>query len=177
MDPRYPIGEHDPVETLAAELPAKIITGIAVAPANLRATVRGLGDAQLDTCYREGGWTVRQVVHHLADSHQIFSIRVRLALTGENPTAKTWNQPKWGELLDAKFAPVEPSLALLESVHERLVNLCRSLSEKDFARTLQQKELGVLTLDGLLHRCEWHARHHTAQIAELCKTFCKARDW
>lgn len=82
-----------------------------------------------------------------------------------------------GELPDAKFAPVEPSLALLESVHERLVYLYRSLSGKDFLRTSQHPELGVLTVDGLLHRCEWHARHHTAQITELCKSFCKARDW
>lgn len=82
-----------------------------------------------------------------------------------------------GELPNAKFAPVESSLGLLESVHERLVYLCRSLSEKDFARTLLHPELGVLSVDGLLHRWEWHARHHTAQICELCKTFCNARDW
>ena len=167
MDPRYPIGKYTPPKDVTAEMRTKAIAEIATAPAGVRAGVRGLTEAQLDTPYREGGWTVRQVVHHLPDSHMNAYIRWRFALTEAEPTIKPYDEGAWANLEDAAHAPVEVSLKLLESLHERWVRLLRSLSAEDFAKTFRHPEYGVKTLDWMLFLYAWHGRHHTAHITEL----------
>lgn len=143
------------------------IATLASTPGRLRDAVRGLDDAQLDTPYRAGGWTVRQVVHHVPDSHMNSYVRFRLALTEDTPTIKPYFEDRWAELPDAKAMPVEPSLILLESLHERWVSLLRSMRPDDFARTLSHPEHGVLPLDFFLALYAWHGPHHVAQITAL----------
>jgi uncharacterized damage-inducible protein DinB len=167
MDPRYPIGKYKEPAAVTPELRQRAIAQIADTPVKLRAAVRGLSDAQLDTPYREGGWTVRQVVHHVPDSHMNAYVRLRLALTEEQPTIKPYEEAKWAELEDAKRAPVEVSLALLEALHDRWVRLLRSLRTEDFSRTFAHPEHGVRTLDWLLLVYAWHGAHHTAHITTL----------
>jgi len=169
MDPRYPIGKYKAPATVTPALRQQAIAQIAETPAKLREALRGLSEAQLDTPYREGGWTVRQVVHHLADSHLNAYLRLRLALTEEKPTIKPYEEAKWAELEDAKRAPIEVSLALLEPLHDRWVRLLRSLRAEDYSRTLMHPEHGVRTLDWLLFTYAWHGAHHTAHITELRK--------
>jgi uncharacterized damage-inducible protein DinB len=170
MDPRYPIGKFTPPKDVTPALRKQAVDTIAEAPAQLRAAVQGLTDAQLDTPYREGGWTVRQVAHHVPDSHLNAYTRLRLALTEQEPTIKPYEESRWAELPDAKSAPIDVSLALLDSLHERWVRLWRSLKEEDFARTFRHPEHpGLLTIDWLLFQYAWHGRHHTAHITELRK--------
>jgi uncharacterized damage-inducible protein DinB len=145
----------------------QFLNDISELPAQLRAVVAGLSDAQLDTPYREGGWTVRQVVHHLADSHLNSYVRFRLALTEDVPTIKAYDEAQWAELEDARHAPVEVSLGLLESLHDRWVRLLRSLQPEDFAREFRHPERGTMSLDANLALYSWHGRHHTAHIANL----------
>ncbi len=166
-DPRYPIGEHKRKDSITEHERLQLIQQIADAPANLRAAVRGLTETQLDTPYREGGWTVRQVVHHLPDSHLNAYVRCKLAMTENRPTIKPYEQQLWAELPDAKTGPVEPSLSLLESLHTRWVSFLQSLQPSDFARTLLHPESGVMSLDAVLQLYAWHGRHHTAQITSL----------
>jgi hypothetical protein len=173
MDPRYPIGDYQPPKDVTPALRARAIDEIAALPARFRAAVNGLTGAQLDTPYREGGWTVRQVVHHLPDSHVNAYVRWKLALTENEPTIKTYEEARWAELADTKSTPVEVSLALLENLHDRWVRLLRSLKESDFARTFRHPDHGVRTLDWMLFLYEWHGKHHTAHITELRK----ARTW
>lgn len=132
----------------------------------MRAAVQGLTDAQLDTPYRPGGWTVRQLVHHVADSHVNGYIRLKLALTEENPTIKPYEQDRWAELPDSRL-PIETSLTLLGSVHERWSTLWTSVTDADLSRTFQHPELGPLTLDTHLQIYGWHSRHHVAHITAL----------
>ncbi|MGH2569057.1 MAG: YfiT family bacillithiol transferase, partial [Bacteroidota bacterium] len=139
-DPRYPVGEHKRKESITENERLQLIQQIAEAPEQLRSAVRGLTEAQLDTPYREGGWTVRQVVHHLPDSHLNAYVRFKLALTEEHPTIKPYEQQLWAELHDAKSGPVEPSLTLLDSLHKRWVSLLQSMLPSDFARTLNHPE-------------------------------------
>ncbi len=167
MDPRYPIGKYEQPKDVTSALRQQAIEAIAVTPAEFRAAVKGLDDSQLDTPYREGGWTVRQVVHHVPDSHLNAYVRLRLALTEEQPTIKPYEEARWAELTDAKSAPVEVSLTLLESLHDRWVRLWRSMSGADFAKTLVHPEHGVRTVDWLLFLYAWHGRHHTAHITTL----------
>lgn len=170
MDPRYPIGKFTPPKDVTPALRKQAVDTIAEAPAQLRAAVQGLTDAQLDTPYREGGWTVRQVAHHVPDSHLNAYTRLRLALTEQEPTIKPYEESRWAELPDAKSAPIDVSLALLDSLHERWVRLWRSLKEEDFARTFRHPQHpGLLTIDWLLLQYAWHGRHHTAHITELRK--------
>src|SRR5579872_2525410 len=129
-DPRYPIGHFSPRHSLAQLDRIEQIDVLRQLPHNLRTAVSGLSDAQLDTPYRDGGWTVRQVVHHLADSHMNAYVRIRLALTETDPPVKAYDQTLWAELIDARRAPVELSLALLEGLHARLTSLLRSLEAK-----------------------------------------------
>jgi hypothetical protein len=129
--------------------------------------VYGLSPEQLETPYRPGGWTVRQVVHHLADSHMNSYIRMKLAVTEERPTVKPYDEKRWADLEDARTAPVELSLTLLDSLHMRWVSWLRSLAPADFARTFRHPESGILSLDTALHYYEWHGRHHTAHITSL----------
>lgn len=167
MDPRYPVGKYAPPANVTPALRNAAIDEIASAPAKVSAALTGLNDSQLDTPYRDGGWTVRQVVHHMADSHMNAYIRWRLALTETEPTIKPYEENDWAKLEDAAHAPVEVSVRLLESLHDRWVRLLRSLKPEDFARTFRHPEHGVRTLEWMLFLYAWHGRHHTAHIAEL----------
>lgn len=169
MDTRYPIGQFTQPAEVTPELRKAAIEEIAVTPAKVRAALQGLNDAQLDTPYRQGGWTVRQVTHHLPDSHMNAYIRWRFALTETEPTIKPYAEDAWAKLEDAAHAPVEVSLRLLEPLHERWVRLIRSLKAEDFARTFVHPDHGVRTLDWMLFLYAWHGRHHTAHITELRK--------
>ena len=165
-DLRYPIGPYQHRPGSPADH-AAWIDDIAALPARLREAVAGLDHMQLDTPYRPGGWTVRQVVHHLADSHINSYVRFRLALTEDSPTIKPYDQAAWARLPDALTGGVAVSLTLLESLHDRWVRLLRSLHEKDFARTLYHPEAGTLDLDYLTGMYAWHCRHHVAHVTEL----------
>jgi uncharacterized damage-inducible protein DinB len=170
MDPRYPIGNFAmPAEITPASRSAAI-EQIASAPAKLRAAVSGLSDAQINTPYREGGWTVRQLVHHIADSHMNAVVRLKLALTENAPTIKPYDEAKWAQLADTPATPVATSLTLLETLHERWANLLRSLSPEDFARKLVHPEHGERTIDWLVFLYAWHGAHHTAHVTELRKS-------
>lgn len=165
MDLRYPIGRPEIMPELSAEQRTDLVRQIEEAPAQLRAAVEGLSEAKLDTPYREGGWTVRQVVHHVPDSHVNAYVRFRLALTEDDPTIKPYAEPAWAELADARTMAVEPSLRLLEALHERWVTLLRSMSPEQFARGFVHPEHGRrMTLDQTLQIYAWHGRHHTAHV-------------
>lgn len=166
-DLRYPVGKFQWEGDVTSEQRQKFIEEIASTPARVRAAVEGLTPEQMETPYRPGGWTVRQVTHHIADSHLNSYIRFRLALTEDEPTIKPYQEDLWADLFDAKSAPAEVSLALLESLHERWVLLLRSLKAEDFARTFRHPELGVVLLDRNLGLYAWHGRHHVAHITEL----------
>lgn len=169
MDPRYPIGKYEMPAGVTPAMRAGAIRETASAPEMIRAAVKGLNDAQLDTPYREGGWTVRQVVHHVPDSHMNAYVRWRLALTETEPTIKPYEESAWAKLEDAAHAPVEVSLRLLETLHERWVRLLGSVKEQEFARTFRHPDHGVKTLDWMLFLYAWHGKHHTAHITELRK--------
>jgi len=164
---RYPIGRFDWQSPGTAEARREAIAVIASTPANLRAAVAGLSEDQLDTTYRPGGWTVRQLVHHVADSHLNSYVRFRLALTEEEPTIKTYEEARWAELPDARSGPVEVSFTLLESLHLRCVSLLDSMSGVDFARRFHHPERGLMDLDLLTHLYAWHGRHHVAHVTAL----------
>jgi hypothetical protein len=136
-------------------------------PERLRAAVSGLNDSQLDTPYREGGWTLRQVVHHLADSHANAYIRCKLALTEDWPTVKTYDEAAWANLADSRLLPIEGSLALVEALHGRWVALLESLSDEDFQKGYEHPQQGRQNLAKALAIYDWHSRHHTAHIASL----------
>jgi uncharacterized damage-inducible protein DinB len=165
-DPRYPVGPAPKTTELTPDERRARIDEIAAAPARMREAVRGLSDEQLDTPYREGGWTLRQVVHHVPDSHLNAYCRVKLALTEENPVIRPYDEAPWAELEDSRSTPIEVSLTLLESLHARWVGLLRSLKDEDFRRPLQHPERpGVpLTIDWLVSLYAWHGRHHVGHI-------------
>jgi len=173
MDPRYPVGKLEMPNEITPARRQQAIDEIAATPAKLRAAVKGLSDAQLDTPYRDGGWTVRQVIHHVPDSHMNAYIRLRLALTEDKPTVRPYEEARWAELVDAKSAPIAVSQALLDSLHDRWDRLWRSLKPEHFARPLIHSEHGERTIDWLLFLYEWHGKHHTAHITELRKQ----KDW
>ncbi len=166
-DPRYPIGKFAMPEPVTDKVRAGWIDDIANAPARLRAAVDGLSQAQLDTPYRQGGWTVRQVVHHLPDSHMNAYIRFKLALTEEEPAVKTYMEDKWAELPEAKTAPVEISIMLLESLHQRWELTLKALTAADFNRNFRHPDLGPVKLERSLGIYAWHGKHHVAQITAL----------
>jgi uncharacterized damage-inducible protein DinB len=143
------------------------IDAIADTPSRLRAAVAGLTDAQLDTPYRPGGWTVRQVVHHLPDSHLNAYTRIKLALTEESPTIKPYQEDRWAELPEARTAPIDISLALLEALHRRWVLALRSLGPSDAARSFRHPELGLVRIDQVLAMYSWHGRHHVGHVTAL----------
>lgn len=166
-DLRYPNGPFvfDGIGT--DESRRRRVDAIAGTPAAMRNAVRGLDDAQLDTPYRPGGWTVRQVVHHVPDSHLNAYTRFKLALTEDTPTIRTYEEARWAELADSKM-PIEASLQLLENLHERWVTLLRSLGAADFARRLFHPERkATMTLDELLALYAWHGPHHVAHVTRL----------
>lgn len=167
-DPRYPIGPFRPLgRRLSAEERSALIDRIEAHPTNMRAAVDGLSDEQLDTPYREEGWTARQVVHHVVDSHVNSYVRFKLAVTEDHPTIRTYEEARWAELPDAKTAPVEGSLELLEALHRRWVSFLRALPPESFERTLEYPGVGDVTVDLLLEIYGWHAPHHEAHITAL----------
>jgi DinB superfamily len=166
-DLRYPAGKFRFPETITGEERSKFVEQIAEAPLRLRSAVTGLGDSQLDTPYRPGGWTVRQVVHHVPDSHLNSYTRFRLALTEDEPTIKPYFEDRWAELPDARTAPVEVSLRLLECLHSRWVGLLRSLSDEQWKRTFRHPDLGLISLEQNAALYAWHGRHHVAHITNL----------
>jgi len=166
-DLRYPIGKFQFPDAVSAGDRRRFIDEIAEAPAHLRAAVAGLSEAQLETPYRPGGWTVRQVVHHVPDSHLNSYVRYRLALTEDDPVIKPYAENRWALLPDARKAPVEVSLQLLESLHQRWVALLASLDEEEWRRTFRHPELGPVRLDQNAALYAWHGRHHVAHIMAL----------
>jgi len=166
-DPRYPIGRFSPPASSVAGVRAAHIETVRLLPERLRAAVSGLNDAQLDTPYREGGWTVRQVVHHLADSHAVAYIRCKHALTEEWPTLRPYDEAAWAELADSRLLPVDVSLALITALHYRWVALLESLSDEDFQKGYNHPQRGRENLAKALAMYDWHSRHHTAHIAGL----------
>lgn len=166
-DLRYPIGQFAPKEGSTGTERSALIDQIAQAPGRMREAVTGLTDEQLDTPYREGGWTVRQVVHHMADSHTNGYVRFKWAATEKNPTLKAYDGPAWAELVDGKSARVDVSLDLLDTLHRRWVVYLQSLGPDDFQRTITHPESGPFTVDGLLQLYAWHGRHHVAHVTGL----------
>ena len=168
-DLRYPVGKFTRDAVVTAEKRRTLIQQIKDAPAAMRQAVAGLSERQLDTPYRPGGWTVRQVAHHVPDSHMNAYIRCKLALTEDNPTIKPYDETEWAKVADTARTPVDVSLTLLESLHTRWGILLDSLGDADFARRLQHPEHGQVTIDWLLQLYAWHGRHHVAHITELRK--------
>jgi hypothetical protein len=168
-DPRFPIGKYTYSAPLTDSQRAACIADIRQAPAALRAAVAGLNNVQLDTPYREGGWTVRQVAHHVPDSHLNAYVRYKLALTEDNPPIKAYDEARWAELADTRTTPVEVSLTLLDSLHTRWVELLQSLRPEDWSRQFLHPELGAVPLDKSLVIYAWHGKHHVAHITELRK--------
>jgi uncharacterized damage-inducible protein DinB len=168
-DLSYPIGKFKAEPEVTDAERRQFIDDIAAAPAALRAAVQGLSKEQLDTPYRPGGWTVRQVVHHLSDSQMNAYIRFRLALTENEPTIKPYEQQLWAELPDAKTADIEMSLKLFEGLHQRWVLLLRSMKPEDFQRKFVHPESGINVLDKTLQMYAWHGKHHVAHVTSLRK--------
>lgn len=169
-DLRFPIGPFRAPPAVAAEDRARWIEAIAALPALLRRAVAGLSEAQLDTPYRPGGWNVRQVIHHLPDSHLNAYTRFKLALTEENPEIRPYDEGGWAELSDSRDTPVEVSLVLLEALHERWVTLLRALSPEELRRTYRHPEHGrVWVLEEVLALYAWHGRHHLAHVTSVAE--------
>jgi hypothetical protein len=167
-DLQYPIGKFAYDGAMTDARRAACVARISAAPAALRAAVAGLTDAQLDTPYRPDGWTVRQVVHHVPDSHLNAYVRMRLALTEDVPTIKPYEEARWAELPDARTLPVEVSLALLEALHVRWTALLRTFGAVEGARQLRHPEHGrLMTIDELLALYAWHGEHHVAHVTSL----------
>lgn len=167
MDLSYPIGRFDFKASVPSEARLGLIEQIAAAPGLLRKAIEGLDEEQLDSPYRPGGWTVRQVIHHLPDSHMNSYVRFRLALTEDEPAIKPYDEAKWAQLHDARTLPPGSSLALLENLHTRWVELLRQMTEADFHRAFRHPEIGLVRLDTNLALYAWHGRHHTAHITGL----------
>ncbi len=166
-DLRYPIGKFRFPDRVSTEERAKFVEQIAEAPARMKAVITGLSDERLDTPYRPGGWTVRQVVHHVPDSHLNSYVRFRWALTEDDPLIKSYHEDRWAELPDARTAPVEASLVLLESLHHRWTTLLRSLTGEEWKRTFRHPELGPVSLEQNAALYAWHGQHHVAHIRRL----------
>jgi hypothetical protein len=164
---RYPVGRfRSPEGEVSAQQRDEWVEDVATLPTHLRAALAELGANRLDATYRPGGWTVRQVVHHLPDSHANAYIRFKLALTEEQPTIKPYAEDRWADLPDSRVTPVEVSLSLLDALHHRWVDLLRAMQPAEFARTLLHPQQGrVLTLDQMLALYSWHGRHHLAHVA------------
>ena len=165
-DLRYPIGRFTRPDRLSAADRERAIGVIMNTPAQLRRAVEDLSAEQLDTPYRPGGWTVRQLVHHVPDSHLNAYVRCKLALTEDVPTIKPYDEAAWAQLPDSRM-PVETSLVLLETLHARWVTLLRSVAEEQWARRLNHPESGVMRLDQLLALYAWHGPHHVAHVTSL----------
>jgi hypothetical protein len=167
-DLRYPIGRFEMPATIIAERREAAIDDIAALPGRMRAAVHGLENEQLDTPYRPGGWTIRQVVHHVPDSHMNALTRLKLALTERAPAIKPYDEAAWARLADCRM-PIEPSLAILDGVHARWAALLRALGPEDFGRTWVHPEFpdGPRTIEWLVQQYAWHGRHHVAHVINL----------
>jgi hypothetical protein len=166
-DLRYPIGKFKFEGPTTPEQREELLNQIEQAPNRLRAAVNGLSDQQLDTPYRPEGWSVRQVAHHVPDSHLNAYVRYKLALTEDEPTIKPYAEDRWAQLADTQATPVEVSLAMLDSLHNRWVHLLRSLQPDDWKRAFRHPELGLVSLEKNLALYAWHGRHHVAHITSL----------
>ena len=164
----YPIGKFQWSGPNSESERAAFIEAISAVPQKLRAAVANLNDTQLETPYRPGGWTVRQTVHHIADSHMNAYVRFKLALTENEPFAKPYDEKAWANLPDSKL-PIEVSLRLIDSLHERWVVVLRAMTPPDFNRKLSHPELGIVELDRYVALYAWHGKHHVAHITELRK--------
>ena len=168
-DPRYPIGKFNYEGPPSEEQRKKLIEDIAQSPAALRAAVKGLSPEQIETPYRDGGWTVRQVVHHVPESHMNAYIRFKLALTEDEPTIKPYEEDRWAKLSDVQSTPLDVSLSLLELLHDRWVRVLKSIRPEEWKRSFKHPQLGVVPLEKNLCLYSWHGRHHVAHITELRK--------
>ena len=166
-DLSYPVGKFEYAGASTPEQRAQYIREIEETPARLRDAIRGLDEQQLNTPYRPGGWTVRQVVHHVPESHMNAYVRFKLGLTEDNPTIKPYNEKLWSETSDVASTPIEVSLALLENLHRRWAILLKALTPADLARTIVHPEQGQVMLDRYLAMYAWHGRHHVAHITSL----------
>lgn len=170
-DLRYPVGKFEWIAPETEDQRAKDRAGqievLAILPGQMRTVTRDLNPEQLDTPYRPDGWTVRQVVHHVPDSHMNAYIRFKLALTEEQPPIKPYKEAEWAELPDSKVTPIEVSLQLLAALHSRWVDILQTMQPSDFGRTLYHPEHGVLTLERMLAMYAWHSKHHLAHITSL----------
>jgi DinB superfamily len=166
-DLSYPIGKFHFSGSLTEDLRRQAIDDIAETPVRLRSAVAALSEDQLNTPYRPGGWTVRQVTHHVPDSHMNAYIRFKLALTEDEPTIKPYEQQLWADLADTKETPIEISLTMLDTLHDRWVRLLRSLNARDWQRTFRHPELGLMSLEKTLAMYDWHGKHHVAHVTGL----------
>jgi uncharacterized damage-inducible protein DinB len=167
VDPRYPVGKFQRPETVTPHALMAAIAELSAMPAKLSEAVEGLGREQLEIPYREGGWTVRQLVHHIADSHMNAVMRMRLALTEDWPTITAYDEKAWAMLTDSTRAPIAWSLALIEHLHARWVVLLESLSDEQWQRGFRHPERGPSTLELTTLLYAWHSRHHVAHITRL----------
>ena len=166
-DPRFPIGKFSFDGNLTPQQKQQYLVDIEQTPTRLRAALKGLSDSQLNTPYREGGWTLRQVAHHMPDSHLNSYVRFKLALTEDEPTIRPYMEDRWAELPEAKYAPIEVSLALLELLHERWMLVLRGLCDADWKRNFRHPDLGLMSLEKTLALYAWHGRHHAAHVTRL----------
>ena len=170
IEDRYPIGKFSYEKKDYDKGKRNVfISEIETAPSSLRNAAAGLSEIQLDTPYREGGWRVRQVIHHLPDSHLNAYVRFKLALTENNPLVKTYDEKKWAELTDYSNTPIEDSLSFFDSLHKKWVILLKSLDDNDFKKTYLHPELGEVNLDWATAQYAWHGKHHVAHITSLRK--------
>lgn len=168
-DPRFPLGRFDPPDEIGPADREHYVDTIAALPDEVRSATDGLSDAQLDTPYRDDGWTVRQVVHHLADNNLHAYIRCRRAVTEDTPRIASFDPDVWTELADAQHGPLHPSVSLLDGLHIRWAHFLESLSPSDWKRSYEHPSLGTTPLDAAMARYAWHGRHHVAQITALRK--------
>ena len=166
-DLRYPLGRFTPSATFTRESRARCVDILVRTPDDLRAAVQGLSDAQLDEPYRPGGWTIRQVVHHVPDSHVNAYIRAKLALTEDGPTIKPYDEAAWARLEDSRTTPIETSLTFLDVVHQRWVRILRAMTDQEFSREFVHPEHGRRSLNWLLELYAWHGPHHVAHVTRL----------
>jgi hypothetical protein len=166
-DPHYPIGKFTYNAPPSEDQRKQLIDDIAQTPAALRAAVKGLTPQQIETPYREGGWTVRQVVHHVPESHMNAYIRFKLGLTEDQPTIKPYMEDRWANLPDVQSTPLDVSLSLLELLHDRWVRVLLAIKPEEWKRTFLHPELGAMPLEKNLALYSWHGRHHAAHITEL----------
>jgi hypothetical protein len=164
VNSRYPIGKFEPPAEITHDLRHAWITDIAVLPRQLQEIVHGMSESELESTYREGGWTIRQIIHHLADSHLNCYCRYKLALTETSPVIKPYDEAAWAELIDARTCPIDVSLSLLTALHTRWVCLLKSMGDAEFQRTFVHPEMGPRTLDVTTGLYAWHGRHHMAHI-------------